>query len=132
MQLIGLARLGNSPEIRYTPNGDPVMDLSLAFNYGKKGADGKVPTQWVSATMWGARVEKLHPYLVKGQQLFVTLGDPHLEEYKRKDGTGGTTLRARLNELEFAGPKPEQEERPRPAANHAGGSFDDLEDDVPF
>jgi hypothetical protein len=33
----------------------------------------------------------------------VTLSEPHLEEYKRKDGTTGTSLRARLNELEFAG-----------------------------
>jgi len=132
MQLIGLARLGNSPEIRYTPSGDPVMDLSLAFNYGKKGADGKVPTQWVSATMWGVRVEKLHPYLVKGQQLFVTLGDPHMEEFTRKDGTGGTTLRARLNEIEFAGPKPEQEPAEPKKPYGTSLSIDDMDEDVPF
>jgi len=53
--------------------------------------------------MWGDRVEKLSQHLIKGQQLFVTLGEPHIEEYKRKDGTEGMSLRARLNELEFAG-----------------------------
>jgi single-strand DNA-binding protein len=100
------------------------MDLSLAMDYGKKGADGKRPTQWVSATMWGDRVEKLQSHLVKGQSLFVTLSEPHLEEYKRKDGTTGTSLRARLNELEFAGaPRDKVREEPK---------IEDLDSDIPF
>ena len=41
MLLIGLARIGKDPAIRYTGDGKPVMDLSLAMDYGKKGADGK-------------------------------------------------------------------------------------------
>lgn len=103
MFLAGLARLGNDPVVRYTADNKPVLDLSLAFNYGKKGPDGKRPTQWVSATMWGDRVEKLNQHLIKGQLVFVTLTEPHIEEYKRKDGTEGVSLRARLSELEFAG-----------------------------
>ena len=75
MLLIGLARIGKEPAVRYTADGKPVMDLSLAMDYGKKGADGKRPTQWISATMWGDRVEKLQSHLVKGQSLFVTLSD---------------------------------------------------------
>lgn len=126
MLLAGLARLGNDPVVRYTPDNKPVMDLSLAFSYGKKGPDGKRPTQWVSATMWGDRVEKLSQHLIKGQQLFVTLGEPHIEEYKRKDGTEGMSLRARLNELEFAGEPRNKADKPE--------SFDatGLIDDIPF
>ena len=41
MLLIGLARIGKDPAIRYTGDGKPVMDLSLAMDYGKKGADGQ-------------------------------------------------------------------------------------------
>ena len=126
MLLVGLARLGNDPVVRYTPDNKPVMDLSLAFSYGKKGPDGKRPTQWVSATMWGDRVEKLSQHLIKGQQLFVTLGEPHIEEYKRKDGTEGMSLRARLNELEFAGAAQNNQPKPKDV------TFDDLEDDIPF
>lgn len=133
MLMIGMARLGNDPEIRYTPDGKPVMDLSLAFNYGKKGSDGKQPTQWVSATMWGDRCEKLQPYLLKGQQLFVSMTEPHIEVYKRKDGTDGVNLRARVGELEFAGPKPGSQEPEAPRAQKpAPRSFDDIEDDIPF
>jgi hypothetical protein len=51
--------------------------------------------------------------------------EPHIEEYKRKDGTTGVSLRARVGELEFAGSRPEQKSEPKSA-------LDDLDDDVPF
>ena len=126
MLMTGLARLGNDPEVRYTPDGKPVMDMSLAFNYGRK-VDGKQPSQWISATMWGDRCEKLRPYLGKGQLVFVSMTEPHIEEYKRKDGTTGVSLRARVGELEFAGPRPQEQ-----AAPERSRGFDDLVDDIPF
>lgn len=133
MLMIGLARLGNDPELRYTQDGKAIMDLSLAFSYGRK-VEGKQPTQWVTGTMWGDRCEKLKPYLAKGQLLFVSMTEPHVETYKRKDGTEGTTLRARVGELEFAGPKPESQPETQPAAqkypsrSYAGP----IDDDNPF
>jgi single-strand DNA-binding protein len=125
MLMIGMARLGNDPEVRFTADGKSVMDMSLAFSYGRK-VDGKQPTQWISATMWGDRCEKLKPYLVKGQLLFVSMTEPHIEEYKRKDGTTGVALRARLGELEFAGPRPEHQPEPQKAK-----AFEDIDDDIP-
>lgn len=125
MLMIGMARLGNDPEVRYTPDGKPVMDMSLAFSYGRK-VDGKQPSQWVSGTMWGDRCEKLRPYLAKGQLVFVSMTEPHIEEYKRKDGTTGVSLRARVGELEFAGSRPEAQSQPKASA------LDGLDDDVPF
>jgi single-strand DNA-binding protein len=124
MLMIGMARLGNDPEVRYTPDGKPVMDMSLAFNYGRK-VNGQQPSQWISATMWGDRCEKLKPYLSKGQLVFVSMTEPHIEEYKRKDGTTGVSLRARVGELEFTGSRPDQKSEPKSA-------LDGLDDDVPF
>jgi single-strand DNA-binding protein len=112
MTLAGLARLGNEPTVRRMADNKAVMDLSLAFSFGRK-VDGKQPVTWISATMWGDRCDKLKPYLVKGQLLFVTLTEIHIEEYKRRDGTPGTSLRARLGELEFAGGRPEERQPPR-------------------
>jgi single-strand DNA-binding protein len=124
MLMIGMARLGNDPEVRYTPDGKPVMDMSLAFNYGRK-VNGQQPSQWISGTMWGDRCEKLKPYLSKGQLVFVSMTEPHIEEYKRKDGTTGVSLRARVGELEFTGSRPESQSQPKSA-------LDGLDDDVPF
>ena len=133
MLMLGLARLGNEPEVRYTPDGKAIMDLSLAFSYGRK-VDGKQPTQWVNGTMWGERCEKLKPYLAKGQLLFVSMTEPHVEVYKRKDGTEGVNLRARVGELEFAGPKPDsQPETPQNAGKYPSrSSLGSIDDDIPF
>ena len=133
MLMIGLARLGNDPELRFTPDGKAIMDLSLAFSYGRK-VDGKQPTQWVNGTMWGERCEKLKPHLAKGQLLFVSMTEPHVETYKRKDGTEGVTLRARIGELEFAGAKPDsQPQTPQSAGKYPSRAYaGDINDDNPF
>lgn len=144
MLMVGVARIGNEPVARYTPDGKAVMDISLAFDYGRKGADGRRPTQWINATMWGDRVEKLQPYLSKGGQVFVTLSEPHIETYEKKDGSGqGFSLRARINDLEFVGGRrddsasseAEPASAPRQAPAKSGGKapgFDELDDDIPF
>jgi single-strand DNA-binding protein len=103
MQLIGLCRLGRDAELRSTSTGDHVANLSLAFNYGKKGADGKKPTQWVDATLWGRMAESLSPYCTRGKSLHVTIDDAHIESFTKPDGTTATKLTGRVSNLEFAG-----------------------------
>ncbi len=149
MLMVGVARIGNEPVARYTPDGKAVMDISLAFDYGRKGNDGRRPTQWVNATMWGDRVEKLQPFLSKGSQVFVTMSEPHIETYDKKDGSGqGFSLRARITELEFVGGRRDDaSEAPSEASGRAapastprtagktagkGAGFDELDDDIPF
>ena len=50
-KMIGMMRLGRDAELRYTPNNEPVTNLSLAYTHGKAGQDGKRPTQWIDATL---------------------------------------------------------------------------------
>lgn len=141
MQGFGLARLGRDCEVRFTSSGEAVANLSLAFTYGKKGDDGKRPTQWVDASLWGKRAEALSPYLLKGGLISVTLEDVHIETYKGANGEGHK-LAARVVNIELAGggekqaasPAPRQQ---RPAANQpasgaptTGTGFDDLDGDI--
>lgn len=153
MKAHGLARLGNDAQLRYTSNNDPVVSLSLAFSYGKKGADGKRPTQWVDASMFGKRAESLSQYLVKGSQIVAYLEDVHIETYEGKNGQG-TKLAGRLTDLELisersmqdrpqerAQDRHQEQRAARPAARPAsaatrpvaaGSGFDDMDNDVPF
>lgn len=132
----GIVRIGKDPELRSTPSGDQVMELSLAYNYGRKGDDGKKPTQWISASMWGSRAEKLQPYLKKGGQVFVVLTDVHVYSYDKKDGTPGVVLRGKVAEIELIGGAPTAEKektyQQKPEKPQTTGSFDDLDDDIPF
>ena len=143
MILTGLGRLGGDVEIRHLQDGTAVGNLSLAFNYGKKSDDGKRPTQWVSASLWGERAEKLQEWLTKGTLLNVVLDDVHVETYEKRDGGTGTTLKARINSLEFAGGKrddgeqnrPAQEKppaKPRDSEGKRDGGFGTMDQDIPF
>ena len=130
MILAGVTRIGNDPSVRYTTDGTPVLDLSLAYNHGKKQDDGKKPTQWVKATLWGPRAEKMAQYLTKGTQVFVSCSDVFVETYERKEGGQGFSLKVRIDIIEFVG-GPKSEPTDKPAAPKAS-SISELDDDIPF
>ena len=141
-QLFGLARLGRDAELRTTAQGEHVAGLSLAFSYGRKGQDGKRPTQWVDGALWGKLAEAISPYLLRGSNVSVTLDDVHIETFRKADGTDGIKLVGRVSSIELAGgnqatqaPRPAAP-APRPApvpkAAPAGSGFDDMDDDIPF
>lgn len=139
MQAFGLARIGRDAEVRFTPKGEPVANLSLAFTYGRKGDDGKRPTQWVDGSLWGKRAEALAQYLTKGALVSVTLEDVAIETFTKADGTPSSKLVARVSNVELAG-SPTQAQKPAPAPAPApkskpapSSSFDDLDDsEIPF
>ncbi len=144
-QLFGLARLGRDAEVRFTQAGKPVATLALAFDYGRK-ENGKRPSQWVDAAFWGERAEVLAPYLLKGQQLSVTVDDVHIETFQKNDGTQGHKLTGRVSNIEFAGSapqqnnqaqpqqRPQQQSRPQQAApqQQPAPDYDSFDDDIPF
>lgn len=143
--LSDVGRLGRDAEVRFTPGGDAVCNLALACEYGRKGPDGKKPTQWVDATLWGKQAEALAPYLLKGQQLHFTIDDAHVETFAKTDGTQGIKLTGKVIVIKFAGAPPQaqsqpqqsrpapQQSRPAPQQNQQGTTGpDSYDDDIPF
>lgn len=147
MKLIGTARLGKDAELRYTQNGKAVAGLSLAWNYGQKDAEGKRPSQWLEAALWGEQAERMAPHLLKGTVLDLVVRDVRIESYERRDGGQGTKLVGTVAIVDFAPSQPardanyqhpegsqpmqprQQAAAPRPAAPAA---MDDFDDDIPF
>lgn len=139
----GLARIGKDAELRYTSNNEAVINLSLAFSYGRKDSDGKRPTQWVEASLWGKRAETLAPYLLKGKQVDVVLEEPHIETFEGKNGASHKLV-GRVLTIEFASdgqrqdgqqqsaPAPQQRQAPAPRPQQQAGGFGDFDDDIPF
>jgi single-strand DNA-binding protein len=106
-QLTDIGRIGRDAELRYTPNGDAVINLALACDYGRKGEDGNRPTQWVDATLWGKQAEAMAPYLIKGQQVYFTMDDAHIETYAKTGGGEGFKLTGKIIVIKFAGSPPQ-------------------------
>jgi single-strand DNA-binding protein len=135
--LIDVGRIGRDAEVRYTPSGDAVANLAIACDYGRKGQDGKRPTQWVDATLWGKQAEALAPYLVKGQQVYFQMDDAHIETYEKNGGGGqGVKLTGRIGSLKLVGgasQAPQGQQRPQQTQQRpqAPAYEDDLHD-IPF
>lgn len=140
MKTIGLARLGRDAEVRYTPGGDAVCNLSLAVPYGQKDSDGNRPTQWIDASLWGKRAESLAQYLTKGSVHCFTLDEIHIETYQGKNGEG-VKMVARVLDVEL-GPRAAgndnqaQRQQPQQQRQAAGGGGRQAslpeDDDIPF
>ena len=137
-QLIDAARIANEPLLRYTPEGTAVINLSLPCDYGRKGQDGKKPTQWVDASLWAKQAEALAPYLVKGQWVSFTIDDAHNEEYQ-SSGQTRTKMVGRVSRIKLIGSAPAaQNDQPAQHSNHsqpaqssqAPADFEDT--DLPF
>lgn len=145
--LTDVGRIGRDAELRYTSGGDAVVNLALACDYGRKGQDGKRPTQWVDATLWGKQAEAMAPYLLKGQQVYFTMDDAHIETYAKTGGGDGFKLTGKIILIKFVGSPPQAANQPqqqsrqqqprqqaaaRPAQNQQSVPPDSFDDDIPF
>jgi len=138
MKHIGMARLGRDAEVRYTPQGDAVANLSLAVTVYDKTAENNRGTQWIDASIWGKQAESLAQYLVKGSLHCFTLSDMRIEEYEGRNGTGHKLV-ARVDNVEL-GPRQGDapattSARPTVATKTQGGQVKQTEipdDDIPF
>ena len=68
-----VGRLGRDPEMRYTPDGTPVTNFSVATNRKWNRPDGSQgeETVWFRVTVWRRMAEVCNQYLQKGQQVFI-------------------------------------------------------------
>jgi len=71
VQLMG--NLTRDPEVRYTPKGTAVSDISLAINRNYTGEDGQrhEETTFVDITFWGRQAEVIGEYMKKGRPIYV-------------------------------------------------------------
>ena len=71
-RVILIGNLTRDPELRYTPSGVAVCDLSLAVSSTRgKGADRKEETVFVDVTVWERMAENCNEYLSKGRPVLV-------------------------------------------------------------
>ncbi len=71
-KIILVGNLGRDPEMRYTPGGQAVCNLSVATNrtWSRDGEQQK-ETTWFRVTVWGRQAETVNQYLRKGRSVLV-------------------------------------------------------------
>lgn len=91
-------RVGADAELRTTQSGEKVLSFRVANDIGF--GDRKT-TQWADCSYWGKRAEGVSSYVRKGDKITVS-GEVKLEEFQRQDGTPGSKLAVRVNDLDLA------------------------------
>ena len=82
-----IGNVGSEPEMRFTPNGNPVTSFSVATNRRYTTADGerKEETEWFTVVAWGRLAEQCNQFLTKGQRLYAE-GRLHTRTWEGQDG----------------------------------------------
>lgn len=118
--------LGNDAEQRLLPNGDSVVNFSVAV---KSGYGEKASTTWSKCAMFGKRGESVCQYLTKGQLVGVS-GEVSLRAWKDKEGVERHSLEVRVNDLTLLGKRDDsgeqRESKPQRTAEP------DIDDNLPF
>jgi single-strand DNA-binding protein len=75
-------RLGDSPELKYTPDGKAVASFDIAVNSGY--GDNKKAT-WIKIVTWEKTAENCANHLKKGSRVLVE-GKLSIRQYETQDG----------------------------------------------
>src|SRR5512135_3279695 len=68
-----IGNLGSDPEMRFTPNGNPVTSFRVATNRVYTTAEGekKQETEWFTVVTWNKLAEQCNQFLTKGRLIYI-------------------------------------------------------------
>lgn len=104
-KVIILGRLGQDPELKYTPSGAAVCNFSLATSESwndKATGQKQERTEWHRVVVWGKLAELCNQYLSKGRQAFVE-GKLQTRSWEDKDGNKRYTTEIAASTVQFIG-----------------------------
>ena len=72
-KMMAIGNVGTDPEMRYTPNGNPVTSFRLATGRSYTTSDGerRQETEWFTVVAWNQLAEQCNQFLVKGRRVYV-------------------------------------------------------------
>ena len=107
-KVILVGRLGQDPELRYTPSGTAVCNLSLATSefYQDRNGERQERTEWHRIVVWGKIGESCSKFLKKGRQVYLE-GRLQTRSWEDKTGQKRYTTEINANNVQFLGSRPE-------------------------
>ena len=130
-----IGHLGTDPEMRYTPNGNPVTSFRIASTrtYTKADGERQQDTEWFTVTAWNQLAERCNQFLSKGRMVFIE-GRLQSRTWSGQDGQSRFSNEIVVNNVEFLDrqgtPGGTEEEQVLPGSTEAPGVI--QPDDLPF
>lgn len=130
-KVILVGRLGKEPELRYTPNGDAVVTLTIATSdewKDKMTGERQEKVEWHRVVLWRKLAEIAGNYLKKGSQVYIE-GKLQTRSWEDKDGNKRYTTEIVAQNLQMLDSLPKEA---KPEAIEKTDQEEILEDDIPF
>lgn len=125
-----IGNLGSEPEMRFTPNGNPVTSFRVATNRTYTTPDGerKQETEWFAVVAWNKLAEQCNQFLSKGRLVYAE-GRMHTHTWESQDGQKHSRSEIVANRVVFLD---RQASAPLPEDKEEGGEGELEPDDIPF
>jgi single-strand DNA-binding protein len=149
-KVILIGNLGRDPEVRYSPSGQAIANVTIATSESwkdKNTGEKQEKTEWHRVVFFSRLAEIAGEYLKKGSQVYIE-GRLQTRKWQDKDGVERYTTEIVANEMQMLGSRagagapadsfnqePSYAEagsgggKKAPAKSQGGGEFDD---DIPF
>ena len=103
-KVILVGRLGQDPEIKYTPSGAAVCNFTLATSesWADKSGQKQEKTEWHRVVVWGKLAELCNQYLAKGRQAYLE-GSLQTRSWDDKQGQKRYTTEINARTVQFLG-----------------------------
>lgn len=121
-KVILLGRLGQDPELKYTPSGMAVCNFSLATSesWNDKSGQKQERTEWHRIVVWGKIAELCNQYLKKGSQAYLE-GSLQTRSWDDKSGNKRYTTEVTARTVQFIGARPGASEQSYAPNNNQQG-----------
>jgi single-strand DNA-binding protein len=133
-KVILIGNLGANPELRYTQDGTPVANFSIATSdqwTDKESGEKREKTEWHRIVVWRRLAELCAEYLSKGRQVYVE-GKLQTRSWE-KDGVVRYTTEIIANDVQFLGRKSDSTPTDESLNNHPHiAESNKKDDDIPF
>lgn len=134
-----IGALGRDPEVRYTTDGTPIANFSVATSESwkdKNTGEKKEATEWHRITAYGKLAEIVGEYAKKGTRMYLE-GKLKTRKWQDKDGQDKYTTEIQMSEMKLLGGGNRQSADEGSSGGDMGGdsggfSNSDMDDDIPF
>lgn len=147
-KVILVGRLGRDPEVRYTPDGKAIANISLATSesWRDKNTNERVErTEWHRVSMFGRLAEIAGEYLKSGSQIFVE-GKIKTRKWQDKEGQDRYTTEIIADHMQMIGGRSDNNQGSSQRGYDDGGfepqkrqaqppyqpNMADMDDSIPF
>ena len=132
-----IGNLGSEPEMRFTPNGNPVTSVRVATNrmYTTPDGERRQETEWFTVVAWNKLAEQCNQFLSKGRLVY-TEGRLHTRTWESQDGQKHSRPEIIANRVVFldrqAAAAPLPEDKPEDRVEDATAEEELEPEDIPF